>query len=47
MDEDLMRMKSVIETGHLPHDAAQPLALKRVVATRTENAAVPLEARES
>lgn len=26
MDEDLMRMKSFIETGHLPHDAAQKAA---------------------
>ena len=24
MDADLMRMKSMIETGHAPHDAAQP-----------------------
>ena len=24
MDEDLMRMKSMIETGRVPHDAAQP-----------------------
>jgi uncharacterized membrane protein len=24
MDADLMRMKSLIETGHAPHDAAQP-----------------------
>jgi uncharacterized membrane protein len=24
MDADLMRMKSMIETGHPPHDAAQP-----------------------
>lgn len=24
MDEDLMRMKTFIETGHVPHDAAQP-----------------------
>ena len=24
MDDDLMRMKSMIETGHAPHDAAQP-----------------------
>jgi hypothetical protein len=23
MDADLMRMKSLLETGHLPHDAAQ------------------------
>jgi hypothetical protein len=22
MDQDLMRMKTAIETGHLPHDAA-------------------------
>jgi uncharacterized membrane protein len=25
MDADLMRMKSMIETGHAPHDAARPL----------------------
>lgn len=25
MDADLMRMKSMIETGHAPHDAAQPV----------------------
>jgi uncharacterized membrane protein len=24
MDADLMRMKSMIETGHAPHDAARP-----------------------
>jgi len=29
MDADLMRMKSMIETGHAPHDAAQPGALPR------------------
>jgi len=23
MDEDLLRMKTLIETGHAPHDAAQ------------------------
>ncbi|MCI0489248.1 MAG: BON domain-containing protein [Blastocatellia bacterium] len=28
MDEDLMRMKSFIETGHLPHDAAEKRASK-------------------
>jgi uncharacterized membrane protein len=26
MDEDLMRMKTLIETGNLPHDAAHPMA---------------------
>jgi uncharacterized membrane protein len=25
MDADLLRMKSMIETGHPPHDAAKPL----------------------
>jgi uncharacterized membrane protein len=25
MDADLMRMKTMIETGHPPHDAARPL----------------------
>jgi hypothetical protein len=25
MDEDLMRMKTMIETGKPPHDAAQPV----------------------
>jgi hypothetical protein len=29
MDADLLRMKSVIETGHPPHDAAKPGALPR------------------
>jgi uncharacterized membrane protein len=29
MDADLMRMKSMIETGHAPHDAARPAALPR------------------
>lgn len=29
MDADLLRMKSMIETGHAPHDAAQPGALPR------------------
>jgi uncharacterized membrane protein len=29
MDADLMRMKSFIETGHPPHDAAQPEAQAR------------------
>lgn len=29
MDADLMRMKSMIETGHAPHDAARPGALPR------------------
>jgi uncharacterized membrane protein len=24
MDADLLRMKSMIETGHAPHDAARP-----------------------
>jgi hypothetical protein len=25
MDADLLRMKSMIETGHPPHDAAKPV----------------------
>ena len=25
MDADLARMKTLIETGHAPHDAAQPM----------------------
>jgi hypothetical protein len=25
MDADLLRMKSMIETGHAPHDAARPV----------------------
>jgi uncharacterized membrane protein len=25
MDQDLLRMKTMIETGHAPHDAAQPI----------------------
>jgi hypothetical protein len=25
MDQDLLRMKTMIETGHPPHDAAQPI----------------------
>ena len=29
MDADLLRMKSMIETGHAPHDAAHPGALPR------------------
>jgi len=29
MDADLLRMKSMIETGHAPHDAAKPGALPR------------------
>ena len=29
MDADLLRMKAMIETGHPPHDAAQPNALPR------------------
>jgi uncharacterized membrane protein len=29
MDSDLLRMKSMIETGHAPHDAAKPGALPR------------------
>jgi uncharacterized membrane protein len=29
MDADLMRMKSFIETGHIPHDAAQKEPLAR------------------
>ncbi|HWM42334.1 MAG TPA: SRPBCC family protein [Burkholderiales bacterium] len=29
MEADLLRMKSMIETGHAPHDAAQPGALPR------------------
>jgi uncharacterized membrane protein len=29
MDADLLRMKSMIETGHPPHDAAKPSALPR------------------
>ena len=29
MDADLLRMKSMIETGHPPHDAARPSALPR------------------
>jgi len=29
MDADLLRMKSMIETGHSPHDAAKPGALPR------------------
>ena len=29
MDADLLRMTSVIETGHPPHDAAKPGALPR------------------
>ena len=29
MDSDLLRMKTMIETGHAPHDAAQPGALPR------------------
>ena len=29
MDADLMRMKSMIETGHAPHDAARPNPLPR------------------
>jgi len=29
MDADLLRMKSMIETGHAPHDAVQPGALPR------------------
>jgi hypothetical protein len=29
MDEDLMRMKSFIETGQVPHDAAQKIARVR------------------
>jgi len=29
MDTDLLRMKTMIETGHAPHDAAQPGALPR------------------
>src|ERR687896_1966564 len=29
MDADLLRMKTMIETGHPPHDAAQPSALPR------------------
>jgi uncharacterized membrane protein len=29
MDADLLRMKSMIETGHAPHDAARPGALPR------------------
>jgi ribosomal protein S16 len=26
MDDDLMRMKSLIETGHQPHDSVERLA---------------------
>jgi uncharacterized membrane protein len=26
MDEDLMRMKALLETGKMPHDARQPVA---------------------
>jgi hypothetical protein len=29
MDADLLRMKSMIETGHPPHDAARPNPLPR------------------
>jgi uncharacterized membrane protein len=29
MDTDLLRMKTMIETGHAPHDAARPSALPR------------------
>jgi uncharacterized membrane protein len=29
MDADLLRMKTMIETGHAPHDAARPSALPR------------------
>jgi len=29
MDADLMRMKSMIETGHAPHDAAKPARAPR------------------
>jgi uncharacterized membrane protein len=29
MDADLLRMKTMIETGHAPHDAARPGALPR------------------
>jgi hypothetical protein len=25
MDSDLLRMKTIIETGRVPHDAAQPV----------------------
>jgi uncharacterized membrane protein len=38
MDADLVRMKTLIETGHAPHDAAQPLPSGReaaLVRTRT------------
>jgi len=35
MDADLMRMKTMIETGHRPHDAARPAALKTAGITRT------------
>jgi uncharacterized membrane protein len=39
MDADLVRMKTLIETGHAPHDAAKPLPAEREVAlTRTSSA---------
>jgi uncharacterized membrane protein len=34
MDQDLMRMKTAIETGHLPHDAADRRSLGQTVSTQ-------------
>ncbi len=41
MDADLVRMKTFIETGKPPHDAAQPTSplLRQDIATRGERAA--------
>lgn len=51
MDEDLLRMKSFLETGKLPHDAAEhpreiPESLREQLAEAGEAAARPSEQRE-
>jgi uncharacterized membrane protein/osmotically-inducible protein OsmY len=45
MDEDLIRMKTLIETGRTPHDASQPLQPRRRRAL--SGGPVPRQARES
>lgn len=45
MDADLIRMKTLIETGRTPHDAAQPLPVRRRRAI--SGGPVPLQVRES
>jgi uncharacterized membrane protein len=45
MDADLLRMKTMIETGHAPHDAAQPMPPAHVVAQKRAGAGAGRELR--